>query len=158
MPILYAEGLAKRGNDVYLYDFNQTISDQLIKGYYNLTGFGVIHGSENEYVWGNLSIYDTGKYPFYASSADNALVSRASRSWSTFASTGKPSLQGHDTFTGFTTAFPGKDALAVFIAGGPSEGLSTIDGPGAKAVLKAQRLRERCAFLNSDEIIEQLRY
>lgn len=103
-------------------------------------------------------MYDNGDYPFKTTAEDYALASRGSKSWSTFASTGKPSSQCRDTFKGFTTAFPGDDQVEVFIAGGPHEGLSAIDGPNAKDVLKAQKLRERCAFINSDEIIEQLRY
>ncbi|KAF2962788.1 hypothetical protein GQX73_g10779 [Xylaria multiplex] len=157
-PIFYAENLAKRGNDVYLYDWNQTISDQIIEALGGGTGYGVIHTSDLEYVFGNLSIYDNGEYQFHATSADFALASRGSRSWSTFASIGKPSAECHDTFKGFTTAFPGEDEVHIFIAGGPHEGISPIDGPNAEGTLKAQRLRERCAFLNSDEIIEQLRY
>ncbi|KAI1185565.1 putative lipase [Nemania serpens] len=157
-PLSYAENIARRGNDVYLFDWNQTISDQVYKGLTNETGYGVIHTSDLEYVFGNLSVYDNGEYPFHATPADYALEARGSRSWSTFASTGRPGLKGHDTFTGFKTAFPGKGEIDVFIAGGPHEGLSPIDGPGAVTTLKAQRLRERCAFINSDEIIEQLRY
>ncbi|KAI1823314.1 putative lipase [Xylaria intraflava] len=157
-PLFYAENLAKRGSDVYLYDWNQTISDQVLKGLDNETGLGVIHTSDLEYVFGNLSAYDNGEYPFHSSEADNALSSRGSRSWSTFASTGKPSAEYHNTFQGFTTAFPGGDEIDIFVAGGPHEGLSAIDGPRANAALKAQNLRERCAFINSDEIIEQLRY
>ncbi|KAI0465606.1 putative lipase [Xylaria cf. heliscus] len=157
-PIFYAQNLAKRGNDVYLFHWNQTISDQVIEGLYNDTGNGVIHTSDLEYVFGNLSVYDNGEYPFQPTPADYSLASRGSRSWSTFASTGKPSLKGHYTFSAFTTAFHGTDEIDVFIAGGPHEGLSPIDGPKAQAALKAQRLRERCAFINSDEIIEQLRY
>ncbi|RWA11787.1 hypothetical protein EKO27_g3304 [Xylaria grammica] len=156
-PLFYAENLARRGNDVYLYDWNQTISDQIIEALTNETGYGVIHTSELEYVMGNLSLYDNGEYPFRATPADYALASRGSRSWSTFASTGKPSSGGHDTFQGFTTAFPEEDEIYVFIAGGPHEGISAIDGPKAETALKVQRLRERCAFINSDEIIEQLR-
>ncbi|KAH8168205.1 hypothetical protein CIB48_g11 [Xylaria polymorpha] len=157
-PMFYAENLAKRENAVYLYDWNQTISDQVLEALYDDTGYGVIHTSDLEYVFGNLSVFDNGEYPFQPTPADYALVSRGSRSWSTFASTGKPSLKGHDTFSGFTPAFQGTDEIDVFIAGGPYEGLSPIDGPKAKAVLSAQRLRERCAFINSDEIIEQLKY
>ncbi|KAI0969347.1 putative lipase [Xylaria arbuscula] len=157
-PMFYAENIAKRGNDVYLYEWNQTISDQIIEALVNETGYGVIHTSDLEYVFGNLSVYNNGEYPFDATTGDHALESRGSRSWSTFASTGKPSSQGNGTFAGFTTAFPGDDEIEVFIAGGPHEGISPIDGPSAKNVLAAQRLRERCAFINSDEIIEQLRY
>ncbi|KAI1146367.1 putative lipase [Nemania diffusa] len=157
-PLFYAENLAKRGNDVYLYDWNQTISDQIIEGLVGETGYGVIHTSDLEYVFGNISLFDDGEYPLHISSSDFALSSRSSRSWSTFASTGKPSLKGHNTFKGFTTAYPGNDQVDIFIAGGPHEGISAIDGSGAIPVLAVQKLRERCAFLNSDEIIEQLRY
>ncbi|KAI1313523.1 putative lipase [Xylaria venustula] len=157
-PMFYAENLARRGNDVYLYEWNQTISDQIIEALVNETGYGVIHTSDLEYVFGNLSVYNSGEYTFHARTGDYALASRGSRSWSTFASTGKPSSQGNGTFTGFTTAFPKNDEIEIFIAGGPHEGISPIDGPSAKDVLAVQRLRERCAFINSDEIIEQLRY
>lgn len=158
-PLSYASALAARGNAVYLYDWNQTISDQVIEGLTGETGYGVIHTSDLEYVFGNLSLYDNGEYPFHATPADLALASRGSRSWSTFASTGKPgNRKGRDTFTGFTIAFPGKDEIDVFVAGGPHEGLSPIDGPRALEALKVQGLREKCAFINSDEIIEQLRY
>ncbi|KAK5627848.1 hypothetical protein RRF57_003563 [Xylaria bambusicola] len=157
-PILYAENLAKYGNDVYLYDWNQTISDQVIEGLTGETGYGVIHTSDLEYIFGNLSVYDNGDYPFQPTAEDYALASRGSRSWSTFATTGKPSSQCQDTFKGFTTAFSKEGEIEIFIAGGPYEGLSSIDGSNAKDALKMQKLRERCAFINSDEIIEQLRY
>ncbi|KAI1259425.1 putative lipase [Xylariaceae sp. FL1019] len=157
-PMHYAEAIASRGNAVYLVDWNQTISDQVIKALWNETGFGVIHTSDLEYVFGNISALDPGGIPFHVSAADHALVSRGSRSWSTFATTGSPSLDDHDTFVGFTPAFPGNDQVNVFVAGGPSEGLSPIDGPGANPALEVQKIRERCAFINSEEIIKQLQY
>ncbi|KAI1326857.1 putative lipase [Xylariaceae sp. FL0255] len=157
-PMFYAENIAARGNSVYLYDWNMTISDQIFAEVYNVTGYGVVHTSDLEYVFGNLSTYDVPGYPYNPSPADYALMTRGSRSWSTYATAGRPSLPGHDTLVGFTDAFPGGDRVDVFIAGGPHEGLSSIDGPGAESVLEAQKLRERCAFINSDEVIEQLRY
>ncbi|KAI0194244.1 putative lipase [Astrocystis sublimbata] len=158
-PIFYAERLAQRGNDVYLYDWNQTISERLFQGVLNETrGLGVIHESELKYVFGNLSAFNEGDNRFHFTQDDYALALRGSRSWSTFASTGKPTLKGHDTFSGFTTAFDGMEDTKVFIAGGPHEGLSPIDGPEALEGLAKQRLRERCAFINSDEMIEQLKY
>ncbi|KAI0403330.1 putative lipase [Xylaria palmicola] len=157
-PIFYAESLAMRGNDVFLYDWNQTISDQVIQGLRNETGYGVIHTSDLEYVFGNLSVYDNGEYAFHARPADYALSSRGSRSWSTFAATGKPSLKGHNTFANFASAFREKGEIEIFVAGGPHEGLSPIDGRKANSALKAQQLRERCEFINSPEIIEQLKY
>ena len=68
-------------------------------------------------------------------------------------------MKGRDTFQGVGKAFPsGVDEVYVFVAGGPHEGLSAIDGPGSTEVLRDQKLRERCAFINSPEIIEQLGY
>ncbi|GAP91339.1 hypothetical protein SAMD00023353_6000330 [Rosellinia necatrix] len=162
-PLSYASALAARngGGTVYLYDWNQTVSDQVIEGLTGETGYGVIHGSDIAYVFGNLAVYGSGDYPFHPAPADYALAARAPRSWSTFASTGRPGRPGHDTFAGFAPAFPahgGGDRVGVFVAGGPHEGFSPIDGPGALPEVEAQKLRERCAFLNSDEIIEQLRY
>lgn len=158
MPIHYAENLAKRGNDVYLYDWNQTTTDQVLKAKIDATGYGVIHSSELPYVFGNISVFQGQGYTYKPTSSDLALQARSSRSWSTFASTGNPSLKGHKTLSGFTEAFPGNDELDIFIIGGPNEGLSSIDGRRASSALKAQKLRERCAFINSDEIIAQLKY
>ncbi|KAI1334444.1 putative lipase [Xylariaceae sp. FL0016] len=158
-PMFYAEKLARLGNDVFLYDWNQTISDQILLGAYNETGFGVIHTSDKEYVFGNLSAFYTDQYPLHFAPADWALESRGSRSWSTFASTGKPTLEGGNTFENFTIAYPpGSNETYIFVAGGPGEGLSAIDGPDSRPAVAMQSLRERCAFINSKEIIEQLKY
>lgn len=158
-PMWYGEHLARAGNDVYLYDWNQTILDPILAHLYNQSGLGAIHTSEFAYVFGNLSHYDTAGYPFDPAPEDYALRDRGSRSWSTFAGVGRPGLEGHDTFRGFEPAFSGdRDEVDIFVAGGPDEGLSAIDGPRAKKALRVQRLRERCAFINSPEIIEQLRY
>ncbi|KAH9887494.1 putative lipase [Xylariomycetidae sp. FL2044] len=153
-PMWYAAHIAAAGNDVYLYDWNQTILDPILEHLYGQAGLGPIHTSEFAYVFGNLSHYDVDGYPFDPSPSDHALVSRGSRSWTTFASTGKPSLPARDTFQGFTPAFPGGDETNVFVVGRGGEGLSSID----EGDLSAQKLRERCAFINSPEIIEQLRY
>lgn len=157
-PIFYAEHIAAAGNDVYLYDWNQTILEPILQHLGNPAGLGPIHTAEFAYIFGNLSHYDTDGFPFNPTPADFKLRDRGSRSWSTFASIGKPSLKNHNTFQGFTPAFRNKDSPHIFIAGGPNEGLSPIDGPKAKPVLKAQKLRERCGFINSPEMIEQLRY
>ncbi|KAL7628048.1 hypothetical protein AAE478_002244 [Parahypoxylon ruwenzoriense] len=157
------------GAGVYLYDWNQTILAPIIGEMYGLPGLGVVHTSEFAYVFGNLSRWDVPGYPFDPTPADYGLVTRGSRSWSTFASVGVPGLLGHDTFGGFTPAFPAALAAeaaaeewsgeyAVFVAGGPYEGLSAVEGPGSSPEIAAQRLRERCAFINSAEIVEQLRY
>ena len=157
-PIFYAQHIAKAGNDVYLYDWNQTILEPILELGTGAAGWGPIHTSEFAYIFGNLSHYNTSGYPFDPTTADYELAVRGSRSWSTFAATGRPSLAGHDTFKGFTLAFPNEHDTYIFVAGGPSEGLSAIDGGKSKQAVREQKLRERCAFINSPEIIEQLRY
>jgi carboxylesterase type B len=167
-PMWYGQHIAAAGgnnnNNVYLYDWNQTILEPIIdEASGGLTGFGVIHTSEFAYIFGNLSHYNISGLPFHPTPDDYRLAERGSRSWSTFAATGIPSLDsGHNTFQGFTQAFPagggGDEDVYIFVAGGPSEGLSAIDGPQSKGPMSAQELRERCGFLNSPEVIEQLRY
>ncbi|KAI1762978.1 carboxylesterase family protein [Hypoxylon sp. FL1150] len=164
-PVRYAGALAAAGNDVYLYDWNQTILDALVAAApAGHAGLRVMHSSEFAYIYGNTSHYNLSGYPFDPTPADYALVSRGSRSWSTFVSTGKPGLAHHDTFQGFRTAIPAgakggaNETWSLFVAGGPDEGFSVIDGPGSKAVVEAQKLRERCAFINSPEFIEELRF
>ncbi|KAI0140042.1 carboxylesterase family protein [Hypoxylon sp. NC0597] len=164
-PVYYGAALAAAGNTVYLYDWNQTILDPLLAAMYGQSGLGVIHTSEFAYIFGNLSHYDfSPAYPFAPTDSDYDLVKRGSRSWSTFASLGVPGQQGRDTFTGFAPSFAvgtqaGDDATySVFVAGGPDEGLSAVEGPGSKSVVAAQKLKERCAFINSNKVIKELKF
>ena len=47
----------------------------------------------------------------------------------------------------------------VYVIGGPTPGYSGSGGSAnARAVVAAQKLQERCGFLNSPEIIQQLQY
>lgn len=157
-PIGYGEHMAAAGNDVYFYNWNQTILDPILTKEINQSGLGVVHTSEFAYVFGNLSHYNTDGFPFEPTQEDNALQHRASRSWSTFASTGKPGLKGHNTFQNFVSAFPGTNETFLFVVGGPHEGSSAIDGYGSHPSISSQKLRERCAFINSPEIIRLLGY
>lgn len=157
-PTWYGEHIAAAGNTVYLYDWNQTILEPVLAETSNQTGFGSIHTSEFAYIFGNLSHYDVNGYPFQPTESDYALKDRGSRSWSTFASTGKPGQHGQDTFQGFSQAFPGDDETYVFVIGGSHEGLSAFEGHRAHPAVRDQKLTERCAFINSDEMIEQLGY
>ncbi|KAK4246132.1 Carboxylesterase [Corynascus novoguineensis] len=154
--LFFAEHMARAGNNVYLYDWNQTLLEPILEQVLDEAGLGVSHTSEFAYVFANLSHYDAEGYPTQPAAADRDLAIRASRSWSTFAATGRPDLIGHATFHGFAPAFPDANSTYVFVAGGPSEGLSAIDGPSSTRAVRGQRLRERCAFLNSPDIIEQL--
>ncbi|XXG98130.1 Suppressor of Sensor Kinase (SLN1) [Hypoxylon texense] len=163
-PVRFASVLAAAGSETYLYDWNQTILDPILAAAAGQAGLGVVHTSEFAYVYGNLSHYDRPGYPFAPAPADYALLRRGARSWSTFVSTGKPALAGSETFQGFGAAIPAgtssgeNQTWSLFVAGGPDEGFSVVDGPGSKPAIAAQKLRERCAYLNSPEIIEQLRF
>lgn len=155
-PIWYGQNLAWHGNkDVYLYDWNQTVLEPLLEST-AAPGLGPVHTAEFAYIFGNVSVYSIVDARFDPSGEDYALAKRGSRSWSTFANTGKPGLDGHDTFMDFGSAFQNKGDVFVFVAGGPHEGLSAIDGLDPTSALGAQRLKERCNFINSAEMIEQL--
>ncbi|KAI8963326.1 alpha/beta-hydrolase [Daldinia sp. FL1419] len=163
-PVYYGAALSAKGNSVYLYDWNQTILDPILAYTDGLGGLGPVHTSEFAYIFGNLSHYNVSNYPFDPTPEDYSLAARGSRSWSTFTSRGVPGLQGHDTFEGFTPSFPvgveskTGEAFSVFVAGGPSEGLSATDGPGSRPEIAAQKLKERCAFINSNEFIQGLKF
>lgn len=156
-PLWYGEHLAEAGSKVYFYDWNQTMLEPILESLTGVSGYGPIHTSEFAYIFGNLSHYDANGYPFHPTEADYKLRDRGSRSWTTFASTGKPGLCVKDTFEGFKPAFRGGDNdPGLFVVGGPHEGFSQVDGPGSHEQVRRQRLRERCAFINSPEMIEQL--
>lgn len=157
-PIFLAEGMHKIGQDVYIYDWNQTILEPAIQQETNLTGMGVIHTSEYAYIFGNLSAYDVLDWPFHPTPSDFALLRRASRSWSTYATLGKFSIAGKTTLQGWTDAFSTPKNTKLFVIGGPHEGLSGFDGPGSSPEIRKQRLRERCGFLNSPEVRGYLQY
>lgn len=151
-PIHYARAISSAGSPVYLYDWNQTMLGLFLPGY------GSVHTSEFAYVFGNLSHYDFEGLPYHPDASDFALKDRAARSWASFVSTGKPSNEGHKTFKSWEPAFQQEGDIDIFIAGGPHEGLWAEDGSKSTPALEAQRLRKRCAFINSPEIIEQLLY
>ncbi|EAS34764.3 uncharacterized protein CIMG_00118 [Coccidioides immitis RS] len=157
MPIWYGENLARKDIDVYLYDFNQTLVAPILAAI-GSPGLGAIHTSEFAYVFGNISHYDIPGYPFDPVDSDRRLAIEASRSWSSFASVGRPSVRGKETLKGWEKAFARGNNTSIYVAGGPSAGLSPWDGRRAKPAIRAQKLRERCMFLNSPEIREQMQF
>lgn len=161
--IYFASAMAKKYTNetsppVYLYSGNQT----LLSSYLTATGssgLGVIHTSELSYMYGNISIFnvtDAGLsgYVFEPTKQDYELEKRLPRSWSSFASIGKPSLEGNDTLQGWESAFPdGKGEGEVFVIGDGNGVMGGVDEG-----LKRERLGERCGFLNTPEVVEQLQY
>lgn len=151
-PIHYARAISNAGSPVYLYDWNQTMLGPFLPGY------GVVHTSEFAYVFGNLSHYQIDGYPYHPSPSDHVLKERGAGSWAGFVSHGKPSMKGQKTLQGWMPAFAQHNEVDVFVAGGPHEGLWAEDGPRSTPAFEAQKLRERCDFINSPEIIDQLLY
>lgn len=156
-PLLFGKELANVGSSVHFYHWNQTLLSGLLKEGWNITGRGVIHESEFAYILGNFSNYDYKGTSLPATASDDRLRIQASRTWSTFANIGQPGQKGLDTFQGFQPAFRGGN-ISLFVAGGPHQGFTPIDGPKALPQIKEQKLRERCAFINSPEMITQLGY
>ena len=111
-------------------------------------------------MFGNLPAYDTG--PTYQSMpADFELLRQMSRSWSSFTSVGALSLEDHKTLKGWTPAYAQGDAefdARIYVVGDPGEDMSALEGSEAKKAVVRQKLAQRCAFLNSDDVIDQLRY
>lgn len=157
-PFLVAEAMHKKGIDTYLFDFNHTLLEPIVERLFNISKIGVVHSSEFAYTFGNLSHYDVKGLPFSPSLSDYALAKKASRTWSTFASKGKPSLEGKNTLQGWGTAFGEGEDVRLFVVGGPNEGFTMIDGKGSYEAIKTQRLREKCMYINGEEFVEGLQY
>lgn len=155
-PIFLAEHIEKYGGQVYLYDFNQTILEPIIKAKNNISKIGVIHTSEFAYIYGNLSHYEI----YTPTESDEMLMKRASRSWSFFANAGTPDPDRDEyaTLRNWKPAYENENNTNIFVIGGPREGLSAIDGANSTEEMRAQRLRERCSLLNSDGWIYWLQY
>ncbi len=127
--------------------------------YTDLHTLGVVHTSELIYVFGNLSKYDYPDYPYNPTSEDEYLRVHESRSWSSFTALGKPTVNGLKTLPAWSEADFTDENYGVYVIGGPHAGYS---GPAgileAQEIMAAEKLQERCGFLNSPEIIKQLQY
>ena len=159
-PIYIGQAIANDNHNTgYIYVQNQSMVTPILESL-GAFGLGVVHTSEFAYVYGNLSHYNLTQFPdtFHPSGSDYDLQHHESRSWSTFTSLGYPSLEGHETLPGWQSAAYDSDNIELYVVGGPDPGLSTEDGSGAKPAIEAQKLGQRCSFLNSPEIIAQLRY
>jgi len=171
-PLLYGRALAEKGQHVYYYAHNQTVVDAALDSL-GLPGLGVVHTSEFAYMFNNISHYDSKRmllrfkmpppadkttvydYPYHPTPSDEQLAIRATRSWSTFASIGRPSRDGHGTLEGWKSAFAVENRTRVFVIGSDEEGLHSLGGESA---IGREKIEERCAFINSPEIVEQLQF
>ncbi len=63
-------------------------------------------------------------------------------------------MEGKDRLKGWSSAYPeGMGDGEVYVIGGPNAGMSGSNGAEQK-----EKLAMRCGFLNSREVIEQLKY
>lgn len=147
---------------VYVYEQNQTILSAFLDQQ-DSPGLGVIHTSELAYVFGNFTPYkDTWPANLISpGESDYQLLQQQSRSWSTFAALGQPSIDSKNTIQGWQPAYAAGDDMmdaSIYVVGGPKPGMSELDGNGANADVAADKLKERCGFLNREDVIKQLRY
>ncbi|EKG13645.1 Carboxylesterase type B [Macrophomina phaseolina MS6] len=160
---LLGHAVARAGADVYYFDNNQTILADIFAGTYGARGFGATHKSELPYIFGNLSLYDVAA-GYGPAPEDFVLARTLSRTWSLFAAVGTPSVRGLDVLQGWLPSYTsgGVEAVedaSVYVIGGPEPGLAALGGHGSFGdTVRAQKLPERCAFLNSDEVVKQLLY
>lgn len=154
-PMHFGETLARLGNVVYYANQNQSILPPILESL-GVLGLGPVHTSEFAYTMANFSHYDG--WPYHVDANDYRIQRQQSRSWSTFAATGQLSLYAKDTLQGWEPAYAHENNTQIFVVGGGSEGLTAVDGQSATAAMTAQKLRDRCGFINSPEFIPQLQY
>jgi carboxylesterase type B len=159
---------------VFLYHFNYTILEPALQKIHDLPYYGVTTFAEISFVFNNLNKYQEAGYASNFTEVDTDLAKRTTLSWSAYAMAGSPSLRNTGTLQAWAYAYaknetfeastlPGviEDWLnntAIYVLGGPREGISAIDGEWSYEGLRVQKLRERCAFLNSDKWIKYLQY
>lgn len=154
----------KKGSSipVYYYELSQTIYEPYF-ALAGVTGLGVIHESDFPYVFANFTPYQD-VLGDSESASDYELQRRMSRSWSNFAARGAPSGgAGSETLQGWQGAYDAggtgggmMKAASVFAVGGSSPGMSSVADPGSE--VGAEKLAARCGFLNSPDVIQQLKY
>lgn len=153
-----AKKMSSESSPIYLFMQNQTI----LKSKSGVaTELGIIHTSDLPYVFGQFADYNTTGWTVYPTASDYELLERQSRSWSSFAWTGRPSVPGKRTLEGWTGSYDGwtgdvegVSGTKVYTIGGGNAGLSEID----EGAIAGQKLASRCAFLNSADVIKQLEY
>lgn len=156
-------------NQIFLYDFNQTILAPAIEAESGLTGLGVVHTSEFAYVFANLTHWNANGWPWHPTVQDNTVLQQASRSWSTFAATGRPSsnADGSLTLQGWEGAYEGFNwgefgVPSLYVIGGPYQSFSPIkypdgrEGYGMFDYVTRQKLVERCGVINGEEFVGYL--
>lgn len=136
----------------FLYHLNQTV----LEGFFTSGGIpqaGIAHNSDLPYVFDNLQPR-VDPLP-----SDFALAKQVSSSWSRFATLGFPSSPKGPTLQGWVPAWKShnKDLLRdarVMVIGG--ENLGTSGLVGRDDILADQKLPERCGFILSENVLQEI--
>jgi len=158
--ILFARQLGKTA-PAYLYQLEQTPFQEIWKSI-DMQYYGVSHFSDIPYVFDEVAGFNTSTV------ADVNTGSEMSGSWTRFSATGAPSAaSGNGTLRGWLPAFEpianshggnsscdGVDDLEVFAIGGDEAGSVDISKDTQHQGL--QRVLERCSFLESAGVFEQI--
>ncbi|CAA9963263.1 hypothetical protein CFE70_006689 [Pyrenophora teres f. teres 0-1] len=145
---------------VYFYNWNQTILDPILEYLLNVQGLGVVHTSEFAYIFDSMHVYNNSGLPYNPTASDHELAMQSSRSWSTFVSKGVPTMseKSATTLSSWDEAFSRPGGPYVRTIGGPNPGNNALGKINATQVMADQKLKERCGFLNSPEVIAALQY
>jgi carboxylesterase type B len=135
------------GPSVFIYELNQTAlaAGLAAQGFPNL---GISHIADVVYIFDEVS-------KFTDSPADELLAKQMSGSWSSFATSGQPSSASGTTIPGWTPAFASSsDSPELMVIGGGDPGMTGLQG--ANDMIAREQLVERCAFINSVEVQNEL--
>jgi hypothetical protein len=85
--------------------------------------------------------------------ANRLLASQMPKSWTSFATFGRPSVERKETLKGWRPNEGIRESDArILVIGGPNGGMSAVDGRG----LREQRLAGRCGFITSAKVRGEL--
>lgn len=109
----------------------------------------------------STDIETSRRVPYHPSASDFRLRTQESRSWSSFTALGRPSLEGHDTLTGWEQATFDDENYGTYVIGGAYSGYAgtgSSSSSSAREVMAKEELTKRCGFINSPEIIKEMLY
>jgi hypothetical protein len=138
--------------EVFLYHLNQTTLTPRLAAFgspdLGITDISLI--SDLPYVFNSIS---NPSLLLNNTAANGLLASQMSKSWASFATFGRPSVEGKETLKGWMPNEGVSESDArILVIGGPNGGISAVDGRG----LRRQRLVGRCGFITSAKVRREL--
>ncbi|OOF94026.1 hypothetical protein ASPCADRAFT_209264 [Aspergillus carbonarius ITEM 5010] len=135
----------------YLYALNQTAFAEVL-ALEGLSYYGVPHFSDIPYIFNTVT---DGRLAPVATAADRQLASAMGASWASFATFGDPS-HVNGTVPGWSPAFSAGNHSSPGSSTAPK--LRVLGGPDARLTGRGyhEKLVQRCAFWNSDEVTAAL--